>query len=148
MRKQSGDYGRSIRRHRERQQRIQRVQNDGRQNVQGDNYAIQLYNVRTTFAFIQVLLTGLTGVHRLHYLAHKEPPTQIHMEHSMRSIPRWLFLSTVRSVHTDPVHRSPLDQSTLICPHGSPSRCMLPMLSLSLNTPHAYCRCWACLSTR
>jgi hypothetical protein len=46
--------------------------------------------------------------------AYKEPPTQTSMKHSMRSVPRWLFHSTVRSVQTDPVHRSPSDQFTLI----------------------------------
>jgi hypothetical protein len=98
----------------------------------GINNASQPYNVRTTFAFIQVLLTRLTGVHRLHYRLIKSRLhrlTRTFNEEYSSLIVRsnrptislhWSGPSlAVGSVHTDPLH-------------GSPSRS---------------CRCWACLST-
>jgi hypothetical protein len=62
MRKQTGRAQPNTIGSRERDSR--RHRETGKENVQGAN---QKYNMRTTFAFIQVLLAGLTRVRRLHY---------------------------------------------------------------------------------
>jgi hypothetical protein len=78
----------------------QGTQNDGRQMYK-ELTNPKKYNMRTTFAFIQVLLTGLTGVRRLHYRLIKS---------RLRKLP-WNIQGGVFLVDCP---TQPSDQSTLI----------------------------------